>query len=491
MRLDAGAAPLGAPLREAAERMDLALRLAAARVSLAGERPWRRVALDAAAEQGRAALRSLVAERDGAEFQLSGALALGASPRLSDAALEARGAAGAVLAPLFGEGALPGPAALLPLRLRAAAQGPPDALQWRAEADFADARAEAQGALNPGARRGQATATLRHPGATRLFESLGLPAPWLGAGSLSLIAALSAEEGGAAWQFDNLELVAGEARLRAQGALALGGARPRLTARAQAEQVPLPEPASLLAPGAPFDADVSLAARRVLAPGWPVLEEVSGELRVGAAFLRLENLRARIGAGAAEGALAFAAGAPPVLAAELRLADATLSGPLTGGAPDLTAGRLSGEIRLRAEGHSAAARLATLSGEARLDARAGVLRGLDLAAASRALALREPAAAEAALRAALGDGTTAFAALSARLAIAAGEARVEEGALSAEGGLPASVSGSVDLARGTQALRLALRPPEGPEVALRLHGPLAAPRRTEEIGDWLRWLSAR
>ncbi len=540
LRFDGAAGDPLAVLREAAERMDLALRLAAARVAFGEGRPWRRVALDAAAEQGRAALRSLAAERDGAEFQLSGALALGAAPRLSDAVLEARGAASAVLAPVYGEGWWRGPAAMLPLRLRASAQGAPEALQWRAEADFADARAEAQGAANTLARRGQGTATLRHPGAVRFLDSLGLPAPWLGPGSLSLIASLTAEEGGRVWQMESAELVAGEARLRAQGAYSRGGegggsqgggsqgggsqggvpqgapspgapspgalasraaapgpARPRLTGRVQAEELPLPDLALLLAPGLPFDAEVVLAAQRAHAPGWPVLEEVSGELRAGEGGLRLDAFRARVGArvgvggGVATGAVAFEAGTPPALVAELRLADAMLSAPLTGGVPDLDAGRVSAQMRLRAEGHSPAALLATLSGEALLDMRAGLLRGLDLAAAARAMALREPAAAEAALRAALAGGATAFEALSARLAITAGEARIEEGALAGEGGLAARIAGSLDLARGTQALRFALQPVEGPDVALRLQGPRAAPRRSEEIGEWLRWLSSR
>jgi uncharacterized protein involved in outer membrane biogenesis len=474
-----------ARLREAAEQADLTLRLAIARLSLDGAE-WRRVALDGSVEAGRAVLRSLAAERDGAEFQAAGALALGAQPRLTDAVVEARGAAGAVLGLA---GVVPHPSlALVPLRLRAQGQGPLDQLALRLEAEAAEARLEAQGTVDTAQRRAQGHVTLRHPGAVRLLGQLGLAEPRLGEGSLSLIATLATQPG--QLQAENIELVAGGLRLRGQGGLAFDGARPRLRARIAVEELPLPvfDDAILPALGG-LDAELALTAQTTRIEGWPPLEQAQATLRLQDGALRIEQFQGRLSGGTVEGALAYEPGRLPLLAAEGRIADVAVVGPLSGLPIDLTAGRVTGMARLRAEGHSLAALLATLSGEAAGEVRGGVLTGFDLPAAASALALREPAAVTDALRRAFASGATAFEVLSARLAIEAGQARFEEAALSAEGSLPGHIGGQVDLARQALDLRLGLRPPEGPEVALRLAGPAANPRRQEEVGAYLRWLA--
>ncbi|WP_158292242.1 hypothetical protein, partial [Paracraurococcus ruber] len=57
-----------------------------------------------------------------------------------------------------------------------------------------------------------------------------------------------------------------------------------------------------------------------------------------------------------------------------------------------------------------------------------------------------------------------------------------------EGGAAATATGLLDLGRGALDLRLATRPAaEGPEVALRLTGPAAAPQRLPELAGFLRW----
>jgi len=476
-------APL-ARLRAIAERADVTLRLATARLDLDGA-PWRRVALDGALEGGRAVLRAASGERSGAEFSASGVLALGPQPRLSEAALELRGPA-ATLARLAGwDGVLP---ADLPVTLRAEGQGPLDALVLRVEGEAAEARLEAQGTVNAREHRAQGSVTLRHPGAMRLLERVGLPAPWLGPGSLSVILAVAGQPG--QWQSDNFDLVAGTLRLRAQGSLS-AAARPRLAGRVQAENLPLPPLQSLLDGLPRLDAELALAAQALRPAGFPPLEQVAAELRLGAEGLRVEGLRARLLGGALEGRAAFGATSPPSLSAELALADAAIPGPLTGGAADLVAGRLSAEARLRGAGHSAAALLAALAGEARVELRAGLVRGLDLAAVAAALSLTDPAAAGPALRDAFAGGATPVEALTARLDIAQGRARIAEAALVAEGGVAAAVSGGFDLSGDALDLRVAVPAPGGGEAALRLSGPPASPRRLEEFGAFLRALSAR
>ncbi|RKK00280.1 hypothetical protein D6Z83_27870 [Pseudoroseomonas wenyumeiae] len=115
-----------------------------------------------------------------------------------------------------------------------------------------------------------------------------------------------------------------------------------------------------------------------------------------------------------------------------------------------------------------------------------MLAGTDLNAALRAAA-QTGTGAEAALRAALAEGTTGFDRLDAKLRLQAGRAVIEQASLSLGEQAMASVRGEVDLAHGSIDLSLWLAPPEGPELGLRLTGPLRQPRRLLDIADWLRW----
>lgn len=488
-----------AQLGRAAGAFDLNLRLAAERATL-GEAVLERAALDAALEGGRLTLRRLSGRLAEADIVASGVLALGAHPRLHDLSVEANGAAARGLLALV-PGSWPDRTALsgMPLSLRVAGGGTAEALALRGEATLGELRAEANGTLDLPARRGSGAVTLRHPGAPRLLsEAFGADvAGWLGEGSFSLVANLAGGPQGVA--AESFELVAGG--LRAGGALALAdGARPRLTGRIAAERLPLPMPA-LRSPEplpfealAGFDAELTLEAARLEA-GEMAAEAVTATLRLAEGRLRAERIRARMAGGTLEAALGIdVAGAePPRLSLELRLADATLGGPLLGLPYDITAGRGDVSASLAAEGHAPLGLLGSLRGTWRAALRDGVLTGLDVGAAAAAAGLPDPVAAEAAARRALSSGATAFERLEMEGAVTGGQLRLGAARVTTEAGATASLSGVADLVRRTLDLRLAARPatPEAPELGLSVTGPAAAPRALPETADWARWRAER
>jgi hypothetical protein len=393
----------------------------------------------------------------------------------------------------------------MPVALRLSGGGTPEALALRGQADLGELRAEANGTLDLPGGKGSATVTLRHPGAPRLMaEAFGLPLPWLGEGSFSLVAHLAASAQGVA--SENFELVAGELRVGGQVALATA-ARPKLTGRIAAQRLPVPLP-SLRATEplglevlAAFDAELALEAARIEAGG-AVLEQASAVLNLADGRLALERVRARMDGGALEAALTLDVrrppqgggdGMPPRASLEFRLSDATLAAPLLGLPFDLSAGRGEVAAQLTAEGHAPAGLLGTLAGGWRAALRDGVLTGFDLAAAAAATALPDLPEAEAATRRALLSGATAFDRLDLQGSIAAGRLRIETGRVMTEGGANATLGGEADLPRGVLDLRLGVRPAQGdaPEIGLRATGPAAAPRALPETADWARWRAER
>lgn len=498
---------------------DLNLRLAAEQVLLPrrlGEAPpLGRATLDATLEGGRLSLRRLGFRLAELDVALTGTAAFAASPapgaRFSDLALEVSGTAGAaaagLLPPALAARLTALPAEGIPVALRLSGGGTPEALALRAEGDLGELRAEAQGSLDVPQRRGAGSLTLRHPGAPRLLGPLlGDPglAEWLGQGSLAVVATLAGGRQGVA--AEHLDLVAGGLRARGQLALDLANpARPRLTGRLAADALPLPDPSERGAAEplgldrlALLDAELALEAARVQVPDLPVLEAAAATLRLKDGALRVEGLRGRLGGGRLEGMLsvepAEAAGAPPRLALEARLADATIGAPLLGlPVPDLGAGRLGLEARLQAVGHSLAGLRATLAGELTLAVADGQLVGYDLPAVQAAAALPDLAAAEAALRRALTapGGATAFARLDLAGRFAEGRMTVLSAGLGTDGGGGAATAeGEVDLARGGGVLDLTIATApvaDAPAVRLRLNGPAAAPRRLPELAPFLRW----
>ncbi|MFZ4408948.1 MAG: AsmA family protein [Paracraurococcus sp.] len=477
---------------------DLNLRLAADQVlwrDLAAER----ATIDAALENGRVTLRRLALRTGELDLAASGAAQLGAPLRFSDASLELAGAGAALLPLLPTEWSPLAPMLAQPLALRLSGSGAAEALALRGEGDLGALRAETTAVLDTVQGRGSGTLTLRHPGAPRLLAPLlgAETVGWLGPGSFSVIAALSG--GGRTVTAEHLDLVAGGFRGRGQMTLALDGARPRLTGRFAADMLPLPilplrgpEPLGLDRLAA-LEADLALEAGRVEAAGGLLLEAAAAGLKLAGGTLRLEGMQARLGGGTLRGALTLAGTAqPPRLALEATLAEATLSGPLLDLPFDLGAGRVEATARLAAEGHSAAAILATLAGEASLTVRDGVLVGFDLAALQAAGGITELRAAEAALRQALAGGATAFERLEGNARLEGGRATLDGMTLTTEGGGEAAASGAIDLGRGALDLRVAAKPmAESAEVGLRLTGPVGAPRRLPELAAFLRWRAER
>jgi len=494
--LPRGSDPLALVLRPGG--FDANLRLAAERAS------WRgvmveKLSLDGALEAGRLTARRVAGKVAGADIALSGQLAPGTAAntpaRLTDGALDIAAPIGRpLLALLPGNWEETAPLAGQPLALRLSASGPLNALALRGGLDMGEARMEANGTLDTMAPRYAGNLTLRHPGAARLLaEATGLPAPaWIGDGSLSLISNVALTP--TAGQLESFDLVAGEARLGGQLALATArAARPRLTGRINAEALPLPGPAS---PGTPLnlaplgwlDAEIALAATRVLPPRGPVPEQTSATLRLNGGILGLDGLQGRINGGRIEGGVRLDSTAtPPALSAQLKLGGVGLHSALTGLPIDLSAGQVEGEMDLRTAGHSPEAMVAGLEGSAQLVVQGGVLTGTDLGGALRATEAPTIAAAEAALRKALLDGATGFERLEARLRIAAGRMVVEDGSLSIGEQAAATLRGEADLAHGGVNLSLSVPLVNGPPLGLTMTGPLAQPRRVPDLADWLRW----
>ncbi len=476
------------------------------------------LSLDLAAEQGRLALHEARFELGGMQGSLSGTLLEGG--RLADGKLALQAAHATGLAELL-PGLLPGftadlrgpvapvlagllraPIWLGPVDLQVQAAGTAAALGVKLVGSMGDLRIDAQPMLDLAgpAWRWQGPVTLRHPGAPRLAVALGLRAApvWLGDGSLSLVAQVSAGAAGVGLQ--DFTLTAGG--LHATGGLELrldapGG--PSLTGAVSADQLPLPAPegADPLPVGAlaGWQASVRLEAARVLAGGAVVLRKARGTLALSDGTLRLEGVTGQL----AGGALALRASldgraASPLLAVQGTLTGAELNGPLLDEPFDLTAGTVDAKLTLASHGFSPDGLLAGMSGALGIVVRGGALSGIDLPAV--VTALRAPASAgEPALRTALEGGSMGFDALEVNATLAQGVVHLEQTRLSApSGGI--DIAGDVALPDSRLDLRLLLRPalPQAagavvapPGIGLRITGTPAHPQRAPELADVIRW----
>ena len=477
-------AQLGTALREAVGETDLQWRLGFGLLVLGGD-VWERLALDGAMEGGRLVLRRLAGRHLGLDLVLAGTVSgLGPAARLSEMTLEAEGPAGPLLRHL---GVERPDLAAAPLRLRLAGGGGLDALALRAEGDIAEARLEAQLTLDLPQERVQARLTARHPGAARLLgQALARPPPdWIGEGSFSLIASLAWRPG--AWSAESLELVAGE--LRGRGQLSVAGENPVLSGRLALERLPLPDWPLLDWHGLDLAAwpalDLALSAERLSPRGLPTLEGFSARLRADPTTLRLEEMRASLAGGFLAGGLRLTR---ETMSLEGSFADVVLAAPLTGRPVDITAGRVSGELRLEAGGTSPLAWLRSAAGEGSLELRDGVVQGFDAPAAASALGWADAEAAGAALRAAFAGGATPIERGTARFTLSEGRLTLHDAVLGAEAGLALGLALRLDLPTDELTLRLTLPVPDGaPPLALELSGASLNPIRRAEIAPWLAW----
>lgn len=461
------------------------------------------VTLDAQTEATRLTLRRL--EADPVGMRLTASATVGEGGRVTEGRIEL---AAPDLTPL--RAVLPPETPGLPL-LRGPGSallqlaGPPDALAAKLSVEASDLRIEAQPLLNLLTRRWVGPLTLRHPGAPRLLEQVGLgsTASWLGDGSLSLRALVTAAEGRAV--LDHFDLVAGT--LRANGQLTFeapeeqGRLHVGVTGQVAAETLPLPLPylrspdplpiAALMG----WHAAVRLDATEVLLAQTPALQDFSADLTLRDGVLTIPRLAARLAGGTVSGsATLMASSEPPRLSVQLGVADAALSGAVLDTAVDLTAGLADAKLDLTAAGYSPAALLATLSGSAAISVRDGVVAGFDIPAARAALADPDRRGIPAEAAQALTTGMSAFSRLDLPL-------QVQRGVLSGEGTLAspaghARLSGSIDLLGAAADLRIAIWPdvtpePSGPELGLRIAGPAATLLRTPELAGLTLWLAER
>jgi hypothetical protein len=485
--------------------LDLNIRLAAETVLLrqVAEAPARRAVLDATLEGGRLAVRRLGFRLAALDIALSGGatFAAGQPVRLADTALELAGAVGpqalATMLPWAGRLRLPED---LPVAFRMTASGTPAALVIGGEGDLGEARVEAQGRLDATAGRSRGWLTLRHPGAPRLLaplfgQEVAELADWLGQGSFSLVATLAgAPSEIVAEQFD---LVAGALRGTGRLSFAMEADRPRASGRFVADFLALPA----FGDGVPQAwgwlagprIELELQAQVVGVQSRPVLRDAAASLSLGPGVLRLEAVRAGLGGGQLEGVLSVSSAdtsGPPRIGLAARLRDVTIGAPVFGLPIDLGAGRTQLAAQLAARGHGWAGLKATLDGSVAVTALDGQLVGYDLPAVQAAANLPELTGAEATLRRVLAQpgGATAFEQLRLEARVADGVASVTRGELTAEGGVAATVSGQVDLARSVLDLVLSTAPASGaPAIGLRFSGPFAAPQRLPDLAPFLRW----
>ncbi len=484
----------------AAVDIDLRLEAKQARLGAVSLGP---LSLDAAVDAGRLTLRRLDFVVDGAHAAASGSVVEG---RIVEGRLDVQAPQAAPLAAL-----LPDSLAYLgnrapglwrsPANLQLLASGAAEQLALKVTADVGDLRVEAQPTLDLPGGRATGSLTLRHPGAPRLMEALGVVgAPsWLGDGSLGLVAQISLA--GERLTAENFDVTAGA--LRASGSLAVqrGDQGFTVSGRVTAETLPLPLPYFRSPDPIPFtglagwQGSVKLEAAHVLAGQSPVLEAMSAMLNLSGSALRIDGLTANIGGGALRAAIGVdLLAAPPAVSLTAQISGAHLVMPLLDLPLDLTEGTIDGTLALQAAGYSPAALLATLGGTLALAVHDGVLSGVSLGAVELG-----GAAPDASVAKALAGGTTPFERFDVAAKAEHGTLRLERADLVGPEGAIA-MTGSIDLPGASADLRLALRPkppedsPAGvapPEIGLHLNGGFDALRRTPELADLTRWRAAR
>jgi hypothetical protein len=377
-----------------------------------------------------------------------------------------------------------------PLTLDLQANGTPAALTTKLLAQLGDLRAEITPTLGLTGGRWSAGITLRHPGAPRLLESLGIAgtAPWLGDGSLGLVAQLQGQTGRIT--AESLDLSAGA--LHASGTLALGLAGPArsLTGRLDFDTLPLPLPYPRSTQPFPaldltgWEAAIPFTAGQLMLGLSPALAQTRGQLLLDGGRLRLDSLAGTAAGGRFSGTITLdTAAEPPALAFAARLEDAALPNHLFDLPLDLDGGNADLTLDLTAAGHSAGALLATLSGTLQATLRDGGLAGVTLARLT-------PPFAEPATGAALAGGSTEYSRVALDLALDQGTVTLRTAHLEGPSGT-VSAGGVIDLVGASEDLRLDLVPGEtGPRLGLRLSGPYASPKRTPDLADLIRWRAA-
>jgi AsmA-like C-terminal region len=460
------------------------------------------LAVDAAVEAGSILLRRIEGTANGAHVVASGML--GEGGRLSDGMLSLATSDASPLAELLPNAWRATPAFWHgPAKLEVQANGPQEALAVGVRLALADARLEARPTIDLRSGEWAATVTLHHPGARRLVAMLGLAEragmsglpEWLGDGSLSLLAHLASTPGRIA--AETFDLTAASLHATGNVALDLGGGEPLLTGRVYADAV------SVLLPDAGSDVplplgvlhgwrgDLQFEAARVLAGLRPVLRDASADVALNDDTLRVERISGKLGSGAVSGSFAFdGAASPPTVSLQVRLSNATITGPLDDAPIDLLSGRADASLRLTASGYSPSAILATLDGRAALTVIDGALSGFDLFRMKLAVDKPDAKTAEAAASDALGSGATGFDRLDLGARLSHGDLSLDAGLMTGIAG-EARFTGGMNLATKALDVRIALQPalPNPPEILIRVTGPYDRPNRAPELANLARWMA--
>jgi uncharacterized protein involved in outer membrane biogenesis len=178
----------------------------------------------------------------------------------------------------------------------------------------------------------------------------------------------------------------------------------------------------------------------------------------------------------------------PAIAAKFSLtgADASLFGLPLDFPVTLDSGSIDAAGDLTASGYAPSAWLATLSGNASLAARAGILNGFSLPGAVSALTARNHRLSL--LRAACLAGTTPFTQISMTGSFNSGIYTLASATLQSPSG-SATASGSIDLPDAGLSLTASLLPelPSPPALGLSIDGSWTAPRKTTTLKQALAW----
>ena len=393
------------------------------------------------------------------------------------------------------------PANLLhgPATFEVGASGDPAALGTTLRAEIADAQAGADGVADLVKPGWAGTVALRHPGAPRLLDALGLSSSesWLGDGSLSLTGRLAIDSGRLA--LSGADLSAGALKTTADLVLdrqdVHGQSLPTLTGRLDAETLPLPLPTlrspEPLALGAlqGWRAQVAVSAAHVLLGLSPALDHMAAAVALADGGLHVTNLTAGLAGGRLTGQVSVDAASVPRISLQAAVTGVEIGGPLLDGPLDLTAGRLDGTATLDANGFSPGALLATLNGAMHATVLDGTATGLDVAGIGAAFGAANAGSIQPDIVRGLQGGTTGFRRLDVAVTAHEGTVTVQRATLTAPAGSVA-VTGTLELPNDAADLDVAVTParPGAAVVGLRLIGPGAATRRTLELADLARWL---
>ncbi len=231
--------------------------------------------------------------------------------------------------------------------------------------------------------------------------------------------------------------------------------------------------------------------------------DVRGVLQFGDAELALQAIEGDVAGGRLAGELSFLRRSEGLtVRSRIQLAGASAAELLPG--DGLLSGRLTLDVSVEGAGMSPIALINSLGGSGtftlekgrvvRLDPAAfdAVIRAVDQGLPIDATRVRDR------MDAALGSGVLTFALAEGALAINAGQARLSNTTVRAQGA-DLAVSGSVNLADGGLDARLTLTGAAGtgalastrPEVAIALKGPSDAPKRSIEVAALTSWLALR